>query len=424
MKKLIAALIFAAMLALCACEARPIVSNGGHNAPAGFPGLPESPIHTETQAPEGSYSIEADSRFYPDGYKESANYSLSCEYPVFSAGYAGHESINSAINLFRDELALRVSQERAPMADLAEGDELPYTSVTCSVTVARGYTNVVFTEKYSFSGPEKTHITTLVFDKSGTERSLAYVSGIYDPLALAAQQVYNQISLDKAGYYSDLDMSDIAASLDLNNGFTVTEGGYRLYIGEGQLAKPEEGVIAIELDRRSITPQFAGDMISTSAFFALSPIMGDLARACALSGESFLGQSPSPRIAALFMALAYEREGVFDSGAFTIKKADYDSLFLSLFTASSVPAPESGGFYEIAVNGGEYRISKLEHAPEYGVEYTDASINGDGMLVISGALMAGEPGYAGASRIADVSITLSPWEESPAAYRIESLVIL
>ncbi len=424
MKRLTAALIASIMLALCACQARPIVSNEGQNAPAGLPGLPETPIHTETQAPEGSYSTQTDVRYYPDGDKASANYSLSCEYPVFSTQYAGYEAINSAISLFRDELALRVSQERAPMADPAEGDGLPYTAVTCDVTVARGYTNVVFTEKYSFSGPGETRVTALVFDKIGIERGLAYVSGIYDPLALAAQQVYNQISMDKEVYYADLDMSDIAASLDLNNGFTVTEGGYRLYIGEGQLAKPEEGVIAIELDRRSITPQFVGDMISTSAFFALSPIMSGLARACALSGEGFLGQNPSPRIAALFMAFAYEREGAFDSGAFTVKKADYDSLFLSLFTAPSVPTPESGRFYEIALEGNEYKISRLEHPQEYGVEYTDASFNEEGALVISGALMFGEPGSAVASRIADVSITLIPWEDSPAAYRIDSLVIL
>ncbi len=424
MKRLIAALIAASTLALCACEAGPIVSNEGHNAPPGFTGLPETPAHAETQAPEGSYSIEADVRYYPDGDKESANYSLSCEYPVFSKDYAGYEPINSAIGVFRDELALRVSQERAPTADPAEGDGLPYTSVTCGVTVARGYTNVVFTEKYSFSGPEKARITTLVFDKSGAERSLAYVSGIYDPLALAAQQVYNQISLDGAGYYSDLDMSDIAAVLDMNNGFTVTTGGYRLYIGEGQLAKPEEGVIAIELERRSITPQFVGDMISTGAFFALSPIMGDLARACALSGEGFYSQSPSPRIATLFMAFAYERESAFYGSAFTVKKADYDSLFLSLFTASDVPTPQSSGFYEIAAKGDGYEISKLEHAQAYGVEYIDASFNEEGALVISGALMFGEPGYAGASRIAGVSITLVPWEESPAGYRIDSLVIL
>lgn len=95
--------------------------------------------------------------------------------------------------------------------------------------------------------------------------------------------------MDKEGYYADLDMSDIAASLDLNNGFTVTEGGYRLYIGEGQLAKPEEGVIAIELDRRSITPQFVGDMISTSAFCAFPNNGRPCARLC-VKRRRLLGQ--------------------------------------------------------------------------------------------------------------------------------------
>ena len=66
----------------------------------------------------------------------------------------------------------------------------------------------------------------------------------------------------------------------------------------------------------------------------------------------------------------------------------------------------------------------MEHPQEYGVEYTDASFNEEGALVISGALMFGEPGSAVASRIADVSITLIPWEDSPAAYRIDSLVLL
>lgn len=69
MKRLTAALIASIMLALCACEARPIVSNEGQNAPAGLPGLPETPIHTETQAPEGSYSTQTDVRYYPDGDK-------------------------------------------------------------------------------------------------------------------------------------------------------------------------------------------------------------------------------------------------------------------------------------------------------------------------------------------------------------------
>lgn len=58
------------------------------------------------------------------------------------------------------------------MADPAEGDGLPYTAVTCDVTVARGYTNVVFTEKYSFSGPWETRVTTLVSIKSALSAAL------------------------------------------------------------------------------------------------------------------------------------------------------------------------------------------------------------------------------------------------------------
>ena len=77
MKRLTAALIASIMLALCACQARPIVSNEGQNAPAGLPGLPETPIHTETQAPEGSYSTQTDVRYYPDGDKASGAESVA-----------------------------------------------------------------------------------------------------------------------------------------------------------------------------------------------------------------------------------------------------------------------------------------------------------------------------------------------------------
>ena len=397
------------------------------------------PIDGETPAPDAmqtnqpyqigedvyyAIKLEHTAIYYPDGADEaSAEYVLEYTAPVFTGGGSMSSSMNEAVALFIDELMLRVTDERLPFADRVEGEPAPKTLVTCVVSESRGYINVIFDESVSFSGGEELYRRALVLDREGTERGLAYVSGCYEPAPLVAQRIFDIINASPSEYYTDIELSDIISEIDLFSGYCVMPNGFRVFMPAGAVAPEAKGVVEFEIDSGVLMPPFVGDMISTQAYEELRPILNDLCTACVIRYESFEG-AMSAYAATEFMARRMLGSD-YDLGGdyITVPKADFEAVYASLIAEGDFPGIDELA-HDMRLDSGAYVISREFLTYVYSISFESAELHNDGTLVLSGSLMYGAPGDASASFVSGVTVTLSPWEDSPCGYRIVSFIMM
>lgn len=261
--------------------------------------ITQTPGSAETPAPQaGPITL-----YYPEGASQGdAAYAVTYDLPVFSGTEPAVSAMNAAIQGWREELLDRVESERLPLADRAEGADLPGTQVTSLCVEAEtplgNFTSVLFYESdwYENENGAAQRISTLVFDEAGLECNLAAASGVYDPLPLAAQQVWNIMSMDPSAYYGDLTIADVSESLDLYNGFSVAEEGYTLYVQPGILAADESNGRPLEFSfgRNALYPDFVGDLITVEEYEALLPQLFALASHCGPGFQNWQGEAFDP----------------------------------------------------------------------------------------------------------------------------------
>ena len=338
------------LVSVAVCMALSIMLSGctaGSSQPAVSVITP--PPTASQEAPRASGSVTV---YYPEGADEaSAAYRVSYTLPSFTAQGPAGEAMDAALAAWLDELFQRVEEERIPLADRAEGEALPTTEVTYEIREAQtplgNFTNLLLHETCWFdnaNAPE-VYLTTLVFDEDGLECSLASISGVYQPEPIAAQQVWNIIGRDPAAYYGDLELEDIAAALDLYNGFTVADEGYTLYVQSGILSASEGNSAPLEFSfgRNAMYPDFVGEEISAE---------------------------------------------------------DYEALLPQLFMLASYCGPDFRSW-----KAGE-EIPQAD-APSYGLRLDEARMDGQ-ELVLAGLLMKGLPGDADAQEAAKAELRLAP----------------
>ncbi len=242
-----------------------------------------------TASPDPPHTGGSVTVYYPEGAgAANAAYRVAYTLPAFTAQGPAGEAMDAALESWLDELFQRVEAERIPLADRAEGESLPTTEVTYEIRQAQtplgSFTNLLLYEKSWFdnTGETETLLSALVFDADGMECSLASISGVYEPEPLAAQQVWNIIGRDPASYFGDLELEDVAAALDLYNGFTVADEGYTLYAQSGVLSAGGSGGAPLEFSfgRNAMYPDFVGEEITAEDYEALLPQFFVLASHC------------------------------------------------------------------------------------------------------------------------------------------------
>lgn len=318
--------------------------------------------------------------FYPeDATEENADFMLSYALPQFDG-----EALNEAVALYESELLERVKTERLPYADRVPGESVPRTEVTYEVTQSRGYTNIVFTEKTTFSFDPEWHIVPLVLLKNGAQVNLEEASLIFDPLAAAARRVFDLIGQNRDNYYGDIVLEDVMRAIDVNEGFIVTDAGYALFVPRGVLADESYGILRFDIPRDSLYPDFAGDIISQDAFEELLPVISALAHACAPHHESFPDGAPSAFAATSFMTRLLCRLYLPDGEpSFTVNKSEYEALYAKYFTA---PFPEDLSSGDGTEATGEAYIVPVTQDGRYGARL-DSAIETDETLTLTGMLM-------------------------------------
>ena len=379
----------------------------------------QGPLPTEPAAQStgfAAYELRQETVYYPEGSApESAEYMLNATLPFFTAKDEAAANMNAAVELYRAELIERVVNERLPLADRAEGEELPSTVVSLEMEFAGAYLNVCLYEDASYGDNAEHAIHTLVFSKDGQECSLAAVAGVFDPSDLAAQQVLNQIAKDESVYYGDVTAETAKLALDLYNAFAVTESGYILYAAEGTLAKPELAILSFFVDKAAFYPDFVGDAIPAEHYEALENAVNLLARACAVDYTSFSSGSPNALCASGFFSGLLSGRGVT-----SLSKQEYETLFSAYFTGV-FPADLSAAGDGTVLSGDVYTIAAVPMAT-YSVELSDARLE-NGTITLSGSLLYGVPGEADAAIVAPVEIVLQQDDVAEIGYRFEAFSI-
>lgn len=287
-----AALLAACLFVITGCTVQPAAT-------------PAEEVVTLTPAPADTPAPQAGpvTLYYPEGATEGdAAYKITYALPAFSGEDAAAAAMNAAVEDWRQELLARVETVRLPLADRVEGADLPGTQVSSlcieAETPLGRFTSVLFYEDewYENQNGAAQRISTLVFDEMGRECNLAAASGVYDPLPLAAQQVWNIISMDPGAYYGDLTIQDVRESLDLYNGFSVSEEGYTLYVQPGVLAADESNAAPLEFSfgRNGLYPDFVGDLMTAEEYETLLPQLFALASHCGPGFQSWQGEAFDP----------------------------------------------------------------------------------------------------------------------------------
>lgn len=393
------------------------------------PDTHETPTLPE-ELPEGEFTLISKTILFPEGSsEESANYILTYTLPTFGGSSARAANMNSSLDLFEEELLERAQEEYLPTA--MESEDVGRTDVSVQVLEARGYTNILISERNTFGDTTLDTLSTLVLDGDGMEDSLADVAlaGTYEIEALTAQLVYNRMDQERDKYFTDLSLSDIADLMDLYNGYYVTESGYMLYFAPGTIAPNAEGAILMELAESDFYPAFVGDLLSAEAYVAISPLLDSLGHHAAEGFESFSGV-PSPYVATAFLyELINSMESPLQAPFFlegdeiTIAYEDLDALFGSYFRGSF---PGIYGLDELMVveEGNIVRIQPWNTAlpsANTRVLLTDAEEGEEeGILLLNGTMIFDVPGAPEPSTVSGMRVELQLDDTAPAHCRILS----
>lgn len=360
-----------------------------------------APADTPRPAPEPlpggeDYATETVELFFPEDADEaSARYRLSYSAPVFN-----NHLMDEAVDRYLDELYTRVTEERLPLADRAEGEALPCTEVAFAVQYAQlpqgGYTNIIFTETASYGGdsPEERSVYTIVSDPDGRECSLAAVSGEYqNPYGVAAQQVWNIIDREPGAYYGDLDVESIAGALDLYNGFTVADEGFTVFIPAGAIAPEEQGMLEFSFAHSAMYPGFVGDVITAADYEAMLPQLNAAAAACGPDFSSFAAP-PTGGQAMAFMRAYLLRGRAAASLSAAEFSAAYEGIFGAAIPPEAGPGVElSGDAVTLTAPAALYRFQCMDAYPAEG----GCTITGSVILTTAGSADFSIPASASAS---------------------------
>lgn len=376
---------------------------------------------------------------FPEGAaEESADYALTLNLPDFSAAPQEkaelYAALQGAVDVLKDDALTRVTEERLPLSDRADGAPVPQTELTIKAYTSGSYYELVALESYSYDGTDSNeHLSACVFTSGGAEVSLGDLVGGYDARAVTAQQVYNVIDRVDGAFYNDVSLDDIAIALDVYNGFAVTDAGVVILFAPGTVAPEEAFTQRVTVKRAALWPDTVNDAITNGLFTAdeyaaMLPMLHALACAVAPNYESFTGSAPSVYAATAFMTQIFtsERSAQLSPIPFlNIDKAEYESVFASYFS-SAMPALEGDAPVTdgtaLSADGTHYSVP-LMTLSAYAFRPETCSVDG-GALILTGALISGAQGE-GAEESVMATAHLKLIKDSAAAcgYKIDSVTL-
>jgi hypothetical protein len=379
---------------------------------------PDDSVSENTLTEADGVSFADKTVLYPeDATEDTAQFRLDYTLPVFGDAFPAFEAMNGQVALYEGELLERVSAERLPFADTAEGGALPYTRVECRAERAGGYVNIYMYEFTSFGGDEELLPRILVLGSDGSRESLASVTGIYDVEAVAAQQVFNLIDANRSAYYGDITLDDIPAALDLYAGFFMTDEGYGLVAAPGTLAPESDGMLIFLVDRSAFYPDVVGSVLSAEEYEAIRGPLDTLISACGMDYSGFDSSAPSAFIATSFMTLLLT-EGSEDALYVPVERSVYEQTYSWYFSAS-MPADFADTGDGTYLDGETYMLPVHPHGT-WSLRIDEAVCTDTG-VTLYGMILYGVPGTSDSGELCAATVVLTASGSSPMGYTFGSV---
>ena len=422
MKKALCLIVVMLLLSSC------VTGNAGHPDNMTVTPKPTESILPGTSPEPASQPSDVDSfsqtLYYPeDSDEDTAQYRLTYSIPVFEDSTPAGAAMNEAVARYMDSLLVLVSQERVPRADRADGEPLPSTDVSYELSYARGYTNVIFNSISSYGVGEELGISTLVLDGRGNERPLQYVSGVYSGENNVAQAILSDVASAVDGnYFHDVTIESVLRAIDLYNGYTVEDFGYRIYVLPASLAPESEGILSFDVTTAEAAPGFVGDVISVDAIYALLPRLNSLATALAVNYESYTDGMISPYAATIYACIRLIDENPGVSGSVVTTR---DELIEIISTSLGIESELDLSAWGIKENADSLSVSTSHALSVYGVDISDVTASDGGVLLLKGTLHFGAAGSAASQGyVSTVEIEIIPSAASECGYIISAFKII
>ncbi len=392
--------------------------------------MPSAPVSDVTMG-DGEIAglLELDAQYvssralFPEGAtEETAEYALSVTLPTFPAAPQDMANVlatlQNAAEVLSDEALSRVTDERLPLSDRADGASVPETKLVVKAYSALNgeFFELVALETWTYLGSDRTErLSASVFTGEGVELSLNDLVGGYSARDIAAQQVYNVIDREDGAFYNDISLEDIALGMDTYNGFVVTDGGVVILFAPGAIAPEEALTQRVQIKRAALWPDGVNDAINGGLFTEAeyASLIGALrAVACAVAPnyESFEASSPSAYAATAFMTRMLTDADCASCSPIpfkTVEKSEYERVYAGYFTAKAPDikgeAPITDGTV-LSDDGAIYNVP-LATLDDYAFRPESCSLDG-GALILSGALVSGLQSDDAQSVMAVMSVRL------------------
>lgn len=398
-----AVLLAAFTLLFCACTGKE-------------PSEPERPRATEP--PQVEYTVTHMIRYWPeDADYDSCDYACTVEIPEFKKSYTAGYNMNKAVDAYIENLASRIENGYMKAAEV----DPPVSEVSCEVGYARGFTNVIFTEKHSYTAKPYYSSYVLMLDENGDEISLCDLFLNYHAEQLIAEKLSEKVCSDP-DYFEALP-NDILPLLDIRHGAYVTEDGCCVFIREGALAPEDKGELRFMLGSEDIVPEpVSCGAITPKEYRSLIEFLAYVSDALVVRTEQIENGVLSPYAATSFMGELVNSLGYIpEAGRIELPREEFLSLYRSCFGAE-FPGIDAEA-HDIRENeDGSFSVLAKEKPYRYNIDMLTAQRKG-GELDLTGDLMYGEFGYAFSEFVCHASIRLVPNSDSPYGYTLTDMLL-
>lgn len=381
----------------------------------GSPGPTEEP---NTAAPsEDRYSMTHYIRYWPeDADYDSCDYCCIVELPEFSKTYSAGSNMNKAVQSYIENLQQRV-EDNYMSKSVAKP---PYTDVSCEIVDAGSFTNIIFTEKHCFEAQPYTHTYVLLLDECGNEIGLGDVIKSYHADTMAAELIFNYLT-ENGMALDGLSLTDCMAAADTNNGVSVTESTFTVYVDEGVLAPYEYGQLKLCFELSKLMSEDLKDSFTLDGYLKAESFFSWFVTANMVRESNVTDGVMTEYAATAFMGSYYiNSDYVPEKGIISVPRTEFEGLYRSILN-KDFPGIDTGAC-NIELKDDCYLIDTNAKQYEFHLDIINA-ISENGTLSLMGDVIYGSFGYANTEYVCHATLVLRPSEASPFGYEFVDFIL-
>lgn len=398
-----------AALVLAAASAQLFACGGGGGAP--------SPTAQPTASTDERYSMAHLVRYWPeDADYDSCDYACAVEIPEFSRTFTAGANMNKAVDAYVENLETRVETVYMKAAQVKP----PVSEVSCRVEFARGFTNVIFTEKHSYEAQPVYETYVLMLDERGDEVNLCDLFLDYHTEELIAAVISEKTNSDPKLIATPPET--VLTCIDITHGASITEEGCTVYVHDGLLAPLDSGELAFNIPLEEVKPAaVASGALTVSQYRGIVDLLGFTSDAVVVRQEGVENGVLSEYAATSFMGELVLSSGFeAEAGRVEVGRDAFLSLYRSCFL-SEFPGIDPSA-HDIKETEKGFSVSAKKKEYRYNVDILSAQKEGS-ELILTGDLVFGDFGYAFTDFVSHADIVLVESPDSPFGFAVKTFTL-